>query len=433
MNAAIENALVSADLAEVKGEVARLSHAQRELLTRATLRLAEGDAGAILAVESVLNLTVTMPAYRLADATKKVAALAKKAEKRGLPVPAIEVVGEETREDDSVWVTARLLGAAPVLNGWRCLATIVPNTISGETSNIVCTASGVDFVDAWRTSAIRCDHCTLNRRRALTFVLEHEDGRVVQVGKTCLNEYLGTDALAAWFVWSSLRELHSGLGSGDYDLVAHAEWLADRAAAATRRDTTPRKRPSLEIFLAACAADVRVHGYRKSNRYEGIMGTGARVLAALRTAEHEPVTDADEQTARECLAWLDDQIASNPREAEYMNSLLNACACARTKGVLALDANTIASALRACGRTEDATKNEAVPGAVVREDLTVDVTPAWDLGWAWKCEDPSGRCVMVKGRTPLRSGATVRVTGRVEQISEYRGTVQTVIVFRALA
>jgi hypothetical protein len=79
MNAPIDNALVNADLAEANGELARLSAVQSDSLARARLRLMQGDETAVLAVDSILDLRVTMPVYRLADATKTIARLAQRA------------------------------------------------------------------------------------------------------------------------------------------------------------------------------------------------------------------------------------------------------------------------------------------------------------------------------------------------------------------
>jgi hypothetical protein len=422
-----ENLLVSLDLAESKGELARLSVAQTETINRAKIRLAHGDASVALAVESILALTVTMPAYRFDEASKAITKLAKKAAKRGLPVPMIEEVSRETRNDESVWVIARLLGAAPTLNGWRCLATIVPWLDGDKVQHAtVCTASGVDYLPEWSAHPERCEHCNTNRRRAMTFVLGHEDGRTTQVGRSCLNDYIGTDALAAWFVWSELREIeHEFTGLG-YDYTAHAQWLADNAAAATKRDTTPRKLPTLELFLESVAAEIRVNGYKSSDRFTGEEGTGRTVARAMKLAQHEQPIAVDSETAKKTIAWLDELVGRDvDAVSDYENAVLDAAARSSVGGVRMLDANVLASAISAARRP--AQRNECLPGVRVGDRVDLQLTVERELGWAVQCRDSEGRCVLLRGRCNMQPDAQIQVSAEVDALGFYRGIRQTIL------
>jgi hypothetical protein len=440
MNAPIDNALVNADLAEANGELARLSAVQSDSLARARLRLMQGDETAVLAVDSILDLRVTMPVYRLADATKTIARLAKRAVKAGLPVPTIEEVSRETRDDASEWITVRLLGAAPVLNGWTCIATIEPWRDADKTERaVVHTATGVDTLsDDFIAHPSRCQHCNTNRRRSLTFVLRHTDESFVQVGKTCLNEYLGTEALATWFVWCELQETareYSGLG---YDHSAHAQWLADNADAAARRDKTPWRAPDLRTFLIAVAAHVRVHGYQRSDRYAGHLGTGRNVLAAMRAAEHEQPTGADIETADGVIAWLDVLVASDVGRSQYVTRLLDAAALTQPiegkgGGVKQSLANVIASAVPAYLREHAVAPiserlNEILPGVQPGETIEIVLTVERSLGFAVQCADERGRCVLLRGFSGRPEiGASLRIRGDINSMTIYNGTRQTII------
>jgi hypothetical protein len=424
-----ENLLVSLDLAEVRGDLARLSVAQTETINRAKIRLAQGDASVALAVESILALTVTMPAYRFAEASKAITKLAKKAAKRGLPVPMIEEVARETRDDDeSVWITARLLGATPTLNGWRCLATIVPWLDSDKVQHAtVCTASGVDYLPEWSAHPERCEHCNTNRRRAMTFVLGHEDGRSIQVGRSCLNDYIGTDALAAWFVWSELREIeheYSGLG---YDYTAHAQWLANNASAATKRDTTPRKLPTLESFLESVAAEIRVNGYKPSDRFSGEEGTGRAVARAMKLAQHERPIAVDNATMKKTIAWLDELVGRDvDAVSDYENAVLDAAARSSVGGVRMLDANVLASAISAARRPVQ--RNECLPGVQVGDRVDLQLTVERELGWAVQCRDSEGRCVLLRGcRGYMQPDAQIHASAEVDSLGYYRGVRQTIL------
>lgn len=447
MTAPIDNALVLNDLAEANGELARLSATQTEALDRARLRLMHGDETAVLAVESILDLRVTMPVYRLADAEKTIKRLGKRAEKAGLPVPSIEVVTCETRDNASEWVTVRLLGAAPVLDGWTCVATIEPwRDSDGNEQATVYTAKDVKYppvpitdetdhinlpIDFVATPS-RCQHCSKNRRRNLTFVLRHTDGGFVQVGKTCLNEYLGTEALATWFVWCELQDTAREYDGIAFDYAAHAQWLADNAAAAARRDKTPWKAPTLHAFLVAVAAEIRVNDYAKADRYMGSIGTGRLVLQRMRNAAHEQPTEADVKIADGVVAWMDSLIQRGSM-SNYLNYMLDCAAQANTNGVTQKIANGIASAVPSYLREQASSRiverrNEILPGVQPGETIEITLTAERNLSFALACVDEHGRCVLLRGyQRQAELGTGIRVSGYVESMTVYNGTRQTIL------
>jgi hypothetical protein len=368
-----------------------------------------------------------MPSYRLADAQKEIAKLARKAEKRGLPVPTIEIIGTETRTDDAGeethWTTVRLLGAAPILNGWRCLATIVPWTEQdGTARGTLYTAPEVTEDPAWLERPGHCDHCNTNRRRALTFVLAHDDGRVVQVGRTCLNDYLGVDALASWFVWSELREFVNS-GWGDYSYSLAAEWLAANARAAARADKATRLRSiPLVDFVAATLAHIRTRGY--------MSGCGQAIWKAVAAAEHVAPT-ADEQTLAATIAA---ELPTLAGDSDFAVRVRVTASKVAEKGVMVSHANVIAGAVRGYSNRlavpSSPALNECLP-AEIGDEVTVDLIVVRDLGWALSCADEQGRTVLVRTRELARpypaEGGRVRVTATVRTKDLYRGTRQTIL------
>ena len=50
---------------------------------------------------------------------------------------------------------------------------------------------GESCPEEFRTRGIECDHCKSKRQRKNVFVLRHDDGRHVQVGRTCIKDFLG--------------------------------------------------------------------------------------------------------------------------------------------------------------------------------------------------------------------------------------------------
>jgi hypothetical protein len=109
-----------------------------------------------------------------------------------------------------------VIGEAPKLAGWTLLAAI-EMLESGE--NLVRTVPGQTVPESYRTTDTHCDHCNSVRRRKEVFVLGHEDGRTVQVGRQCIADFLG----------------HVSAGT----LAARAEWeftASDLCEAAEKED-----------------------------------------------------------------------------------------------------------------------------------------------------------------------------------------------------
>lgn len=106
---------------------------------------------------------------------------------------------EITRSFAVVTVT----GPMPVIQGWSFIAkseaTVSP--VNGVVEKIISCTPGKTAPDWFRASEMtRCDHCATKRRRKTVYCLVHEDGRTVQIGSTCLGEYIGDDN-AAKLLW----------------------------------------------------------------------------------------------------------------------------------------------------------------------------------------------------------------------------------------
>jgi hypothetical protein len=81
------------------------------------------------------------------------------------------------------------LDAEPVqITGYTILASI-NHTYGG--GNIIKTLGDIPIPEKYRTIDGVCDHCGTNRRRKETVLLQDSEGNIVQVGKTCLHDYLG--------------------------------------------------------------------------------------------------------------------------------------------------------------------------------------------------------------------------------------------------
>jgi hypothetical protein len=466
----IANALVSADLAEFRGDFAHLPENQLEILSRGLQKLGEGDVTGGAAVSAILDRSVRMPIYRWEDARNAFDQLARKAAVRGLPVPTLEEVSRETIGEGAkaeVWVTARILGAAPVLNGWRCVATLTETVERDELGKAIAgtelltrhVASGQVFDDDGAT--MRCDHCGFSRKRQLVFVLRHENGDEMFVGSTCLNEYLGTDALGAWFVWSRLHEISKRMdGWSSWDLADHASWLADHPEVVTRGAGSNRPPIPTDMFLAACIAEIREVGYvskaqERRRRYNSEIGayeeiaTGPKVWNSCQTGEHTSPTQDDHKEALKIIEWIGtfdpDEIDHRTYEPSYQAGLVHSLDRSRT-GVHLADAAIVASAVDHFNKTLEYRRELAswsasyVPGEA-GDQVVLSLTVIRLVTWALVCSDASNRQILVKShyyrKTDDRivAGDQILVSGRIRKFGQWNGVWQTIIgrpsVYRA--
>lgn len=136
-----------------------------------------------------------IPTSNLARLTEEVAKINRKTAKLGcepvvLHYHGVELEtkkqGESEYQIEYTHVTAT--GVAPKLDGWRLVAA-VERVASGEKQ--VRTVPGVSCPTGFRTRDNTCDHCQTKRFRKEVFVLAHDDGRHVQVGRQCVADFLG--------------------------------------------------------------------------------------------------------------------------------------------------------------------------------------------------------------------------------------------------
>lgn len=147
----------------------------------------------------------------------------------------------------TIWVRdVRLTGVAPRINGFEFQAALT-HTAAG---NLVSRAPGVETdLSGWREASPRCQHCGLDRNRGETFVLKAPTGELVQIGRNCLVDYIGTtDVAQAVQLWKALQEFEGGLGEdGEYGFGGG--WVCP---------TTP------EELVTAALASVRRRGFVKT-------------------------------------------------------------------------------------------------------------------------------------------------------------------------
>jgi hypothetical protein len=329
-----------------------------------------------------------------------------------------------------------LTGEPPCYKGWSFVAALTH--IEGET--VVRTVPGQEVPVIYRTRGAVCDHCRVARRRSETYVLRHEDGRLVQVGSTCIGDFLGADvagdlAAAAATLYAAARGIAEdgceGMGGGSGETTL-GEYLP---------------------FVAWC---VREQGWtsRTAARERGdASATADRAMTYLsdpkirKEAGCDPTAD-DVALAGAAEAWAeaitDETIAAD--RGDYLHNLRvvarSGLVVRKTAGIAA---SMIVAYQRHLGRERAKIERAARPVANVHVG-TVGKRETWGpivLDFVTGYETDYGYTTVLKFRTVEGAtivwkasstdleradvGKTFTLTGTVKKHDEYKGEKQTIV------
>lgn len=338
-----------------------------------------------------------------------------------------------------------LVGETPKLAGWEFVATLQH---ADDAGNILRSVPGVQLPVEFRTAAPKCAHCKTQRRRNDTYVVRHEDGRHLQVGRNCVSDFLGgvdpVDVLNAAKYTSEageICELGGGFGGGGPIRVGLVELLA-QTAACIRVDgflSKTKARENAEFGTGrsnATADDVWVilvppKSHQRPQGYNEWK------------AERAP-TDADKKTAEEALEWVHGFDPASETLSDYFYNLTVVCGGssvdARSAG---LACSAVSAYLREVGRkAELAARAKALAGSQFvgevgkRIDLdnvvvvkVVSRDSQWGTTHIHTLITQDGNALTWFGTAaPLEVGATLgRITATVKKHEVYNGANITVV------
>jgi len=393
------------------------------------------------------NNTYEIPKYNYPVLLERLATLNRRAHKLGCPEVGVKVLREFEVERKSsttratykvAYLEVEPFGESPRLDGWRLIACVEPLE-SGE--NLVRVVPGAECPIRYRDTDTSCDHCKTERRRKEVFVLGHEDGRFVQVGRTCIADFLGHVSVE--------------------NIVAQAEWRMDvndllhEAGDEGFGESRGERFVPINEFLATTAIIIRRLGWisntkarEESTEFKPIRSSSS--IAWQVCTCHDRFTrelieecdlhaeDRDLTLAQEALAWARAQGGQN----DYFYNLGVASRLdyvkLRTSGLVA---SAIAAYLRHCERIEEL-RNENQRNkerrhvGVVGERMgfaQVEVKKLHHMDGQFgvrtlvKFETPEGNILIwwTGKETDWIVGDKVDITGTVHKHSEYNGCPQT--------
>ena len=160
--------------------------------------------------------------------TERLVKVNRKAIKNGFDEFVAEISRE--RDDDERLVSTIVVNCdLPQFNGWS-LNSAIDFVTSGEiTESLTRTAPGKQLPQNFdNVDAKKCDHCGIRHHRNRLFVIEHENGKIMQVGLNCMEDFLGKDAasLISDF-WLIDFEAEFGEGGSEDDLGCDSKYALD--------------------------------------------------------------------------------------------------------------------------------------------------------------------------------------------------------------
>lgn len=259
------------------------------------------------------------------EATReKIEKINAKASKKGLS-GRLEVIAEEITVThdiagipvEEVLYSTTITGEPPKHNGWVFLATLE----WVDTGVIVRAVPGAPTADRSKFEPNKCDHCGTYRRRNETYVVRNEEtGEQLQVGSTCLKDFLGWSGSVAFLTDEDCdREISGFLNFGSPVYTT-------------------------ESILAVAWACVTTFGYQKAHEDNPTKATVYTVIAARENKYNRELKARIAPVAKDAIPMaqkLREFILSDEfrGDGDYVQNLKTYCAAdtntARSFGFLA--------------------------------------------------------------------------------------------------
>ncbi len=374
-------------------------------------------------------------AEELAATRAKVAKLQQRAERKGF-TGAIDVAAvPATRSSTSAGglpVTVHgfdvtITGEPPRYQGWRFVAAV--DAVEGGTI-LRYPPGSTGKVNNDQIRAGECDHCHTTRGRRSTVLVAHDDtGRLLQVGRSCLKDFLGHNTLPVFLTADEIANSLGGSLSGTPAAWDVHSVLTYAAAAVEAFGWTP-----------ASASD---HGRVPTRDVVRLALNGGRGADQLRDQLAPHLADAQALAPHLRLDLLNGLTGTSGYEANLVAVLSGEAVDAKHLG-LAVSAILAHQRLTA-DRAREASRHEAAQTVehvgtvgekvtltgVVRTAVRVD-------GYAYRSPDSVMLVVdcgtaVAKMTTaaawayPLKVGDPVTITGTVKAHTEWNGIKQTVL------
>lgn len=330
-------------------------------------------------------------------------------------------------------------GARPKLNGWSFLGTleVIRDEDGGVLGNMVRNVPGCELPEEYRQTAPHCDHCQVQRNWKETFVVRHDDGTTKQVGRNCLRDFLGhadPDQIAAFAeILITLGEMCECAEDEEWEMGGGAGWM-------------PR-RFNIEAILERVAAIIRMDGWKpRVYEHKSTASTLRAWLYPIDKQDREAmarrfaITNADQITARETLAWMQSLGEDGGRISDYESNLnLLSRAGAVEDKALGFVASAVSAYLRAHDQVLRTEKERTVSQYLGAEKERLEMVLTLQLarysdgmyGTTTFCKfhDERGNVIVwwASGSIDMAQGTIIKAKATIKEHKEYEGVKQTYV------
>lgn len=318
--------------------------------------------------------------------------------------------------------------------------------------NILRAVPGESIPAMYRTVDPACDHCQLKRQRKDTYIVGAEDGEYLQVGKTCLKDFVGHRAPAAIAAWAEyLADLANYIeeeyfeGGGHETGISSNYYLTLVAASIRLFGWTSRSkaRDTGNLATADTAAWWADEDSKHGAKHNALVDEHGRQLTTRRGQPYQ-TEPADLETAKAAISWAQALEGDAIVESDYLWNLhIVAQADGFTWRQIGLAASMIPAFSRA--QSDRAEREDRPPSNWVGDlkkrqeftDLDLDGVYSFEtyygVTYLHKFYDPDGNIIVWKtGSVCLETDYLYTGKATVKAHDIYRDEKQTVVTRAAL-
>lgn len=383
---------------------------------------------------------------RIAGLVKKAAKILKKGEVLADATPITLVVGQKVVKEETDDITGKkvkrtyfeveVAGPTPQVAGYTFVATLQHEEAGVILRPVPTVTLPEGVLKPFRIAKPACDHCKAIRRRNDTFVVrEDATGALRQIGRNCLQDFLGGKspehmAAVAQFLatLSHVCEEYEGWGfGGGGELTEDTADFLTFVACTIREDGWTSRSKAREQDESSASADLAWNGMHPDTR--------------VPEKDRMHPTDKDAEHAKAALAWTEEKLTASDPDAlsDYEHNLKVALAGGfvtwRLAGIVASAINYYDRAMAKEAAAKAPAKVQGHVGTIGKRQkfgvLTLVRVFSFDsqfgTTFVHKFLDAEGHTLVWKTGSENLDPGKYEVTGTVKSHDQYKGEDQTVL------